>query len=185
MPLDPRLLNQVLHAPLDVDVGESPIVTAIVLRDPANAEALVPFLDEPDGAAAVHARQILCRFDRSAVPGVMRALAEGDRSADGRASGLDVLWSILLGERPHTIRAVWREAAVEARTLLDDRRPIPDRAPSFVERDFQGRVCDRAYLVIAQSMNRTMDVSEFRASDDDARDREIRRLDRRVFGGIV
>lgn len=183
MPLDPKLLDQVFRAPRDLDVGDTPIVTAIILRDPANAETLVPFLDDPDSTAAVHARQILCRFNRAALPFVMRALADTQRNADGRAEGLDVVWSILVGEEPFGIRSALREVAAEAGVLLDDARPIPDRMPSFVERDFNGRICDRAYLVFAHLIEPKAELSVFRASDNDERDREIRRLGQRLFGG--
>lgn len=185
MPIDPKLLDRVLSAPRDVDIATTPVVTALVLQDPANAEILVPFLDDPDSTAGIHARQILCRFDRAALPFVMRMLADDRRGPDGRASGLDVVWSVLMAEEAFGVRAALRELAAEAGTLLDDRRPIPDRFPEFVERDFVGRVCDRAYLVLAHLIEPKADLSVFRAADHDTRDQLIRRLRQKLFGGIV
>jgi hypothetical protein len=183
--LDPRLLDQVLRAPRALDVGETPIATAIVLRDPANAQTLAPFLDDPDSTAGVHARQILCRFGRSAVPFLMRALADSERSPDGRAQGLDVLWSMLLATAPGDVRSILREVAGDARTLLGDKTTIPDQALAYIERDFQGRICDRAYLVLAHLVDREIDLSRFRAMGADERDQEIRRLERRLFVGVA
>jgi hypothetical protein len=47
--------------------------------------------------------------------------------------------------------------------LLDDTRPLPDEMPEYIERDFRGRICDRAYIVISQLINPEFDQSLFRS----------------------
>ena len=37
MPVDPELLDYVLRTPLTQDVADSPLVTGVILTDPANA----------------------------------------------------------------------------------------------------------------------------------------------------
>ena len=185
MPVDPRLLDQVLRRPRDVDVRDTPIVRTIILRDPANAEILVPFLDDPRSTAAVHARRILCLFDRLAVPPLMKALGDTRRTADGRVEGLGALWSMLLGEQSFTVRDTIRQVTADVRALLADKRPIPDRMPAVVERDFHGRVCDLTCIVLGHLTDREFNPSRFRGFDDEERDREIGRFERRLFGGIV
>src|SRR5438477_9890222 len=102
MPLDPQLLSQVLRTPRSQDVTGSPIVTAIILQDPANAADLVEPLDTSGTLEAYNARLILCEFQADAVPSLMATLATAGPSA--RRQGLDVMWAMLVTENPATIR---------------------------------------------------------------------------------
>ena len=102
MPLDPRLLAQVLRTPRTQDVTRSPIVTAIVLRDPANAADLVEALETARTLEAYNARLILCEFQADAVPSLVARLATAGPNA--RREGLDVMWAMLVTENRTRIR---------------------------------------------------------------------------------
>jgi hypothetical protein len=102
MPLDPQLLSQVLRTPKTQDVTQSPIVTTIVLQDPANAVDLVGALETANTLEAYNARLILCQFEADAVPALVARLATA--GLNSRREGLDVLWALLITESPATIR---------------------------------------------------------------------------------
>src|SRR6266511_3791322 len=96
MPLDPRLLEQVLRLPESKDVRDSPIVTAVILQDPQNARDLVPYLNRIETLEAHNARRILCLFGAAAAPHVLDALqAVG---TEGRNEGVEVLAALLVTE---------------------------------------------------------------------------------------
>jgi hypothetical protein len=65
--------------------------------------------------------------------------------------------------------------------LLNDTRPLPDDMPEYIECDFRGRICDLAFIVISQLINREYDQSLFRSVDDSGRNEEIRRFKARGF----
>jgi hypothetical protein len=65
--------------------------------------------------------------------------------------------------------------------LLDDTTPLPDDLPAHIERDFRGRICDLAYIVIQQLLSPHFDQSTFRSMDNERRDREIDLLKRKDF----
>jgi hypothetical protein len=180
MPLDPLLLAQALRTPEDHDVRRTPIVRAVILGDPANAADLVPALAQPGELAAANARRILCLFEAPAVPHLLAALAAaGIRE---RKEGIEILWAMLVGESAATIRQTLEQSSQPLFKLLDDRRALPDTMPEYVERDFRGRICDLAFIVLQRLIDPNFDQSLFRSLDDDGRDEEIRRMKNRGFG---
>ena len=66
--------------------------------------------------------------------------------------------------------------------LLDDTSPLRDDMPAYVERDFHGRICDLAFGIVQQLLDREYDHSLFRSLDGTSRNEEIRRLKIRGFG---
>ena len=179
MPVDPLLLEQVLSTPESRDVTASPIVTAVILGDPANAADLVPALEPLGSRRSENARRILCLFGADAVPSLLGALAGA--SAVTSKEALEVMWAMLIGEDKVTIRDALARVSDELDVLLNDKRPLPDELPAFVERDFVGRICDLAYCVLRYLDDPEFDRSLFRSSDDDARDAEIRRYRGRIL----
>lgn len=180
MAVPPFLLEQVLRLPEDKNVRNSPIVTAIILRDPANAADLVPYLDHADEVVSANARRILCLFAADAVPHLVAALA--NRSAAARTDGLDVLWTLLISEPAPVIRDTLEQIASDLEPLFADKRPLAVELPAHIERDFLGRICDHAYLVIAEILDPDFDQSRFRALAEDGRNEEIKRLKARGIG---
>jgi hypothetical protein len=183
MAVTPQLLEQVLRLPEERDVRNSPIVTAIVLADPANAADLVPFLDQGDLAAA-NARRVLCLFGADAAPHLVAALRDAGPAA--RMEGLDVLFALLAGEAAPVIRDTLERIAPDLDPLLADQRPLPYEAPPQVEPDFLGRICDQAFLVCSELLDPGFDQTPFRSLDEEGRNREIAQLRRRgLRPGIV
>jgi hypothetical protein len=180
MAVDPLLLAQALRTPEDRDVRRTPIVRAVILADPANAADLVPALAQTGELVAANARRILCLFEAPAVPHLLGALtAAGARE---RKEGIEILWAMLAGENAATIRQTLEQSAQPLFELLDDRRALPDTMPEYVERDFRGRICDLAFIVLQRLIDPTFDQSLFRSLDDHGRDEEIRRMKSRGFG---
>jgi hypothetical protein len=179
MPLDKQLLSQVLRTPKNREVTESPIVTAIILQDPANAADLVEALEEVGSLEAYNARKILCQFQPNAVPALAQRLTTAGRNA--RRQGLDVLWALLITESPTTVRNSLSGVKNALNQLLDDKTPLPDDVPENIERDFLGRICDLAYIWIRLLLSPSFDQSLFRSLDDKGRDQEIDALKRSDF----
>ena len=92
---------------------------------------------------------------------------------------------MLLGENTWTIRDTLIQIAPDMEVLLDDKRPLPDHMPEYIERDFRGRICDVAFIVLQQLIDVEYDQSVFRSLDDTSRDEEIARLKRRGFGSAI
>jgi hypothetical protein len=179
MPVDAQLLEQVLNTPESRDVMGSPIVTAVILSDPANAADLMPALGETGSARSRNARRILCLFEANAVPFLLGSL--DDASAALNKEAIEIMWAMFLGEDKRTIRDVLARVSAKLDTLLNDKRPLPDDMPAFVERDFQGRVCDLAHGVLCYLNDSEYDRSLFRSLSDDERDAEIRRSRNRTL----
>lgn len=180
MAIDPNLLAQVLRTPDSRDVTESPIVRAVILSDPANAADLVPALDDNQTLEASNARKILCLFESNAVPPLLTALRMAGPRA--RQEGLEVLWALLVAEEAWTVRETLETVKPDLHTLLDDTNPLRDDMPEYIERDFRGRICDLAFGIVQQLLDREYDQSLFRSLDDTGRNEEIRRLKARGFG---
>jgi hypothetical protein len=171
MPLDPQLISQVLRTPKSRDVRRSPIVTAIIMQDPANAADLVAALETANTLEACNARLILCEFGADAVPALLAKLAGAGFNA--RREGLDVMWAMLVTENAATIRDTLRRVKDGLNALLDDKTALPDDVPAHIEQDFRGRICDLAYIRIQLLLSPHFDQSLFRALDNAGRDREI------------
>lgn len=180
MPLDSLLREQVLRTPEERDVRTSPIVRAVILPDPANAADLVPMLEQPGGLAAANARRILCLFDALAVPYLLNALVAAGPQV--RKEGIEIMWTMLVSESAWTIRETLERNANLIFELLDDSRPLPDTLPDYVERDFNGRICDLAFIVLQRLINPAFDQSLFRSLDDEGRNKEIKQMKARGFG---
>jgi hypothetical protein len=174
MPVAPEVIAQVLRTPSPQDVTRSPLVRAVILGDPANAADLVPALGNRDSVEAGNARRILCLFEPPAVPYVLGALPGAP--ARVREQAIEVVWALLTGEPPWLVAATFATADADLDIVFGDRSPLDDELPEPVERDFRGRVCDLAYLVVRQLADPDFDQSAFRACDDVQRDEEIRRF---------
>jgi hypothetical protein len=184
MAVDPELLSQALRTPETQDVTESPIVRAVILTDPANAADLVPPLTRSDTLESRNARRVLCQFTPEAVPHLLTALV-GTANARARTEGLDVLWTLLAGEDDRAVRASLAGSEPELVALLRDDSPLVVEIPEYVERDFEGRVCDLAYIVVQELRDVEFDQSSFRALDDNGRDQAIRQLIARGFANLI
>lgn len=180
MAIHPQVLSQVLSTPESRDVMSSPIVRAVILPDVANAADLVRVIVQGDRVASLNARRILCWFGPGAVPHVLGALRAAGPNA--RMVGLEVLWTLLRGQRSWTIREMLIAAERDLDMLLEDTRVLPQEMPDYIERDFRGRICDLAYIVLQELTDEDFDQSFFRTLDDRGRDEEIRRLRRMGFG---
>ena len=180
MAIDPNILAQVLRTPDSRDVTESPIVRAVLLVDPTNAANLVPALEEGQALEASNARKVLCLFEANAVPSLLTALRDAGPRA--RQEGLEILWALLVTEETWTVQETLAAVKPNLDTLLDDMRPLRDDMPDYIERDFRGRICDLAFCIVQQLMDRQYDQSVFRSLDDIGRNEEIRRLKARGFG---
>jgi hypothetical protein len=180
MPLDPQLLSQALRTPKMQDITKSPIVTAIILQDPMNAADLVGSLETTKTLEAYNARLILCEFESDAVPAFVGRLVTAGLNA--RREGLDVLWALLVGEDARTIQETLAAVKHDLGILLEDTRLLPDEMPEYIERDFRGRICDLAFIVIQQLISPEYDQSLFRSLDDNGRDEYIKRLKVRGIG---
>lgn len=180
MPLNPQLLEVVLRTPESLDVSTLPIVRAVILQDPANAADFVPALEQADTIQSKNARRILCLFNASAAPHLLKALASA--GVEARKQGVEIFWSLLFGESAAIVRSALSLAAPDLDKLLDDKRALPDNMPEYIERDFRGRVCDLTFIVIQELMDATYDQSMFRSLDEGGRDEEIDRLRRSGFG---
>jgi len=174
MAIVPGLLDQVLRTPRSKDVTESPIVRTVILADAANAADLVPSLERTETLEAYNARRILCLFGPDAAPHLLAALNGAGPTA--RKEGIEVLWALLVSEEARTIRETMAAAQSDFDMLLEDKRALPDNMPPHTERDFRGRICDLAFIVAQQLVNREYDQSPFRSLDDKGRDEEIRRF---------
>src|SRR4051812_45356432 len=119
MALDPRLLDQVLTTPESRDVLASPIVTAIILTDPANAADLVPALEPVGSIRAKNARRVLCMFGAAAVPSLLGSL--GNASPETTKEAIEIMWAMLVGENKTTIREVMAQVGDDLDRLLADR----------------------------------------------------------------
>jgi hypothetical protein len=181
--LDPQLLTQVLKTPDTQDVTQSSTVNDVILKDPANAADLVEALQADDKLEVRNARKILCEFDSRAVPWLMKNLETAGVNA--RQQVLEVLWTLLTTETSSAIRDSLRLVKPKLDMLLDDRTPLPDVAPAYMERDFSGRLCDLAYIVIQELLSPKFDQSLFRSFDDTGRDQEILALKRSDLSGTV
>jgi len=183
MALDPLLLDQVLRTPEGRDVTASPIVTAIILSDPANAAELVPALERAGTLEAGNARRVLCLFSpEAAAPLVAKLVGAG---LNARREGLEVLWCLLSTEDQRTVRDALAQAGPGLEVLLDDRRPVPDDLPAYIESDFMGRVCDEAFLVARELLDPEYDSSLFRSLDEEGRNEEIARFKRQAPGAAM
>ena len=120
------------------------------------------------------------RLGADAIPYLLRAAATG--SAETSKEAIEIMWAMLIGEDKATIRETLSVVSSELDQLLQDKRPLPDTMPEFIERDFVGRVCDLTYSVLCQLEDPEHDRSFFRSMDDDARDTEIRRYRSRFHG---
>jgi len=152
----------------------------VILSDPANAIDLVPALEQADTIESTNARRILCQFGAEAAPYLTKTLRNGGLNA--RKEGVEILWSMLLGENSWVVRDTLNQIASDLFVLLDDKRPLPDRMPTHIERDFRGRICDLTFIVVQQLIDSRYDQSEFRSLDDKGRDEYITRLKDRGFG---
>lgn len=180
MPVDPTLLSQVLRTPESRDLTKSPIVRAIILAAAANAADLVPALEEGGTLEASNARRILGQFGVDAVLPLLSALRTAGPRA--RMEGLEAVWALLVGEEVRTVRDMLTNGASSVEMLLEDKRPLPNEMPEYIERDFRGRVCDLAYILFQQLVDASFDQSLFRSLDDRGRDEEIKLLRRTGFG---
>jgi hypothetical protein len=183
MAIDPQLLAQVLRTPESRDVTESPIVRAVILSDAANAADLVSALERSQTTEAVNARRILCLFDANAVPHVLGELDTA--GPDARKEGLEILWALLVGEEAWTVRETLAAVKGKLDALLEDGRPLPDEMPSYIERDFRGRICDLAFIVVRQLIDPEYDQSLFRSLDEKGRNEEIKLLKTRGFAQSI
>lgn len=172
MPVDPGLLAQALRTPETADVTATPIVRAVILADPANAEDLVPPLGYGDSLEARNARRVLCEFGPDAAPHLARALAATD-DVRARAEGIEVFAALLTMEDARAVRSSLADCADHLRVLLGDRSPLPADFPDHVEVDFTGRVCDLLYVALRELVAEGYDQSSFRALDYPERDAEI------------
>jgi hypothetical protein len=180
MPIDLQLVTQVLRTPKSQDVTNTPIVTAIILQDPSNAADLVQALEQSDTLEGFNARKILCQFEATAVaPLVARLGTAGPRA---RKEGLEILWALLTTEAASTVRETLTSVKNGLSVLLDDRTDLPDELPPYIERDFRGRVCDLAYIVIQTLLSARFDQSAFRAMGSDERNQEIDRFRGKDYG---
>jgi hypothetical protein len=184
MPVDPRLLAQALRTPESQDVTQTPIVRAVILTDPGNAADLVPSLDRTDTLESRNARRVLCSFGPDAVASLVSALA-ADAGPRARREGIAVLWTLLTGEDSRTSRDALSGSEAELGVLMRDTRPLPDEMPPYIERDFTGRVCDLAYVVVRDLLDPDFDQSSFRTEDDDGRDQAIRKWLSRSSGSTI
>jgi hypothetical protein len=184
MVIDPRMLEQALRTPETQDVTDTPIVRGIILADPANAADLVPYLARPDSLQGRNALRILCQFDSVAVPILLDAIA-ASASPIVRTTGLAAMWAMFVGESLAIVREHLAASAPSINLLLADRSPLPDEMPDHIERDFRGRVCDMTYVVVNEIQNPEFDQSTFRGMNDQERDRAIRQLQARGFGGLI
>jgi hypothetical protein len=180
MPVDPELLDYVLRTPLTQDVADSPLVTGVILADPANAADLVPALDDVGTDRSANARRVLAMFGPEAAPFAVRAVVE--HSEDARADVLQCSWAMLTGESEGTIRETLAGMSSALGPLFEDRTALPDRMPAYVERDFRGRLCDLAFVVVSLLLNPSYDQSSFRLMEDTERDDEILRLRQQITG---
>lgn len=185
MPVDPQLLEQALSLPEDKDPEDSPIVTAVILGDPANAADLVPYLDRPGSLQALNARRILVEFDAPAAPAIVHALRSAGPAA--RMEGIEVVWSILLAEEPRERRdGLLALDTADLDELLNDKHLLPeDDLPDYIERDFTCRICDLALIMLESLHDPEYDPSHFRLLDDDEREAQINDFRRRRFSGYV
>lgn len=183
MALDKQSLEQVLRTPKHQDVTESPLVKTVIINDPANAAEFVEALEWSETLEAHNARRILCLFDAKAVPYLLAKLPTA--SANTRKEGLEIFWALLAGEDHWTVREVLSQIKADLTHLLNDTQPLPDNMPEYIERDFQGRICDLAFMVTQQLIDPQYDQSLFRSLDDHGRNEQIKRLKARSFGSLV
>lgn len=183
MALDPRLLDQVLRMPEGREVTASPIVTAIILADPANAADLVSALEQPNSLEGRNTWRVLCRFGPEATGPLVAALVGA--GLNGRQVGLEVLWCLLATADRHTVRDALVRTAPGLEVLLNDRRPLPKDPPDHMEHDFVGRVCDEAFLVVRDLLDPEYNPSMFHSLDEEGRDQEIARFKRQIPGAMI
>ena len=180
MAIDPALLEQVLRTPDSRDVRSSPVVTAVILSDPRNAAALVPALDEIEGIRSRNARRILCLFGAAAVPPLVGALLSAGVHA--REAGIDIIWSMMLGENDGTVRRTLTEILPDMHVLLEDKLPLPEPPPDHMEKEFSRRICDHAFIALQELLDPDFDDFLFLSMDDRDRDEDIKRFKARGIG---
>ena len=183
MPVDPETLDYVLGTPLTQDVADSPLVTGVILADPANAADLVPALDDVGTNRSANALRVLALFVPEAAPFAVAAAAQ--HSEEARADVLQCCWAMLTGESELTIRQILAGMSAGLGPLFDDRTPVPDDMPAYIERDFRGRICDLAFIVVSLLLNPGYDQSPFRMMEDTERDNEITQLRQQLSSGQV
>ena len=83
---------------------------------------------------------------------------------------------------PHSAPDLRADSWSDVSVLLQDRSPVPDEVPEYIERDFTGHVRDFAYVVVEELRDDRFDQSAFRALGDEGRDQAIRELLSRGFG---
>src|SRR5438445_5474400 len=115
MGVDRLVLEQVLTTPETRDVTRSPIVTAIILSDPANAADLVPALEPVGSNQSTNARRILCLFGAEAVPFLLGPLAAA--SAELNKEAIEIMWAMFTGESRRTIRNTLAQVSDELDVL--------------------------------------------------------------------
>jgi hypothetical protein len=150
------------------------------LSDATNAADLVAALESRHTIEAYNARRILCLFDARAVPHLLAGLGTAD--ANARKEGIEILWAMLVGEEVWTVRETLAAVKGDLDTLLQDTHSLPDEMPDYIERDFRGRICDLAFIVIQQLLSPNYDQSLFRSMDENGRNEEIKRSKARDFG---
>jgi hypothetical protein len=175
MAIDSQTLARVLRTPKSQDVTESPIVRAIILSDASNAATLVSALEGSQRIEAYNARRILCLFDASALPHLLSELRTAGLNA--RKEGIEILWAMLIGENVWTVREALASVKPDLDILLEDTHPLPDEMPDYVERDFRGRICDLAFIVIQQMISPEYDQSLFRSMDENGRKQRDRSIE--------
>jgi hypothetical protein len=180
MAIDPQMLTQVLRTPKSQDVTESPIVRAVILSAASNAADLVSALERSGTIEAYNARRILCLFEANAVPHVLAEL--GTAGPNARKEGLEILWALLVGEEAWTVRETLAAVKRDLDIVLEDTHSLPDEMPDYIERDFRGRICDLAFIVIQQLISPQYDQSLFRSMDENGRNEEIKHLKARGIG---
>jgi hypothetical protein len=175
MAVEPQLLTQALRTPDNQDVTATPIARAVILPDPENAAALVPSLARPGTLEGRNARKILCEFEPAAVPHLLQSLAAAD-DPQTREGGLEVFWALAAFADVRSRRELIDGSSADLAVLFRDTSPLPDTLPAYIERDFTGRICDLAYLVVRELLDTEFNQASFRALSDEGRDQEIRRF---------
>ena len=180
MAIDSQILAQVLRTPKSRDVTESPIVRSVFLSDAENAADLVLALDHSETIESYNARRILCLFEANAVPPILAKLVTAGTNA--RKEGLEIIWALLTVENALTVRETLSAVKRDLDLLLEDRQPLPDEMPDHIERDFRGRICDLAFIIIQHLISPEYDQSSFRSLDENGRNQEIKRWKARGIG---
>lgn len=178
MILDIEMIEAALDVPESYGVGNGAIVRAVILTDPSNARALVPYLEHPSVRIAQNARRVLCLFGPAATGYLAAALPQME--LQGRRVGIEILWTLLCGQPASIVRDAILGALQSFETLLDDRRLIIRNATELTDRGFDSRVCDLLYLTIRHLLSCSFDESIFRSSRVPDRDDQITKMRRQL-----